>query len=74
MFTNLCLVPLLLFTRPGKWYNLAGGVTLSNPPPPLPGLVLNPLEETLLQPVLKTFITVFIIMKGWKINLQELRF
>ena len=42
--------------------------------PPLPGLVLNPLEETLLQPVLKTFITVLIIMKGWKINLQELRF
>ena len=33
MFTNFCLVPPLLFTRPGKWYNLAGGVTLSNPPP-----------------------------------------
>ena len=52
----------------GRWRDLVKSS------PPLPGLVLNPLEETLLQPVLKTFITVFIIMKGWKINLQELRF
>ena len=35
---------------------------------------LNSLKETLLQPVLKSFITAFIIMKGWKINNQELRF
>ena len=29
---------------------------------------LNPLEETPLQPVLKSFITVFNIMRGYKIN------
>ena len=33
-----------------------------------PDWSLNPLEETLLQPVLKSFITVFIIMEGWGIN------
>ena len=77
MFTNFCLVPLLLFTRPGKWSDMiqfGRWRDLVKSSPPLPVLVLNPLEETFLQPVLKTFITVFIIMKGWKINLQELRF
>ena len=78
MFTNLCLVPLLLFIRLGKWSDIVQfgrwRDLVKSFPPPLPGLVLNPLEETLLQPVLKTFITVLIIMKGWKINLQELRF
>ena len=77
MFTNLCLVPLLLFIRLGKWSDIVQfgrWRDLVKSFPPLPGLVLNPLEETLLQPVLKTFITVLIIMKGWKINLQELRF
>ena len=33
-------------------------------PPHPPDSSLNPLEETLLQPVLKSFITVFIIMRG----------
>ena len=89
MFTNLCLVPLLLFTASlvpkshfqltkkkarkktwkwadivqfGRWRDLAKSSS------PLPGLVLNPLEETLLQPLLKTFIKVFIMIERWKIN------
>ena len=33
-------------------------------PPHPPDWSLNPLEETLLQPVLKSFITVFILMRG----------
>ena len=35
---------------------------------------LNPLKETLLQPVLKSFITAFTIIRGYKINQQDLRF
>ena len=35
-----------------------------SPPPPPPKWSLNPLEETLPQPVLKSFITVFIQYKG----------
>ena len=71
MFTNLCLVPLLLFTAslvPKCHFQLK--IKKASPP----GLVLSLLEETLLQPVLKTLITVFIIIKGWKINQLELRF
>ena len=49
----------------GRWRDHVKSFPLSSSPP---GLVLNLLEETLLQPVLKTFITVFIIIKGWKIN------
>ena len=44
------------------------------PTSPPPDWSLNPLKETFLQPVLKSFITVFTIIKGWKINQQELRF
>ena len=35
---------------------------------------LNPFKETLLQPVLKSFITAFTIIRGYKINQQDLRF
>ena len=35
---------------------------------------LNPLKETLLQPVLKSFITAFTIIRGYKINQQDIRF
>ena len=42
--------------------------------PHLPDWSLNLLEETLLRPRLKSFITVPMKMKGWKINLRELRF
>lgn len=46
----------------GRWRDLAKSSS------PFPGLVLNPLEETLLQPLLKTFIKVFIMIERWKIN------
>ena len=66
--SSVAIYPFREMVQFGRWRDLVQSS------PPLPGLVLNPLEETLLQPALKTFITVFIIMKGWKINLQELRF
>ena len=44
------------------------------PPPQPPDWSPNPLKETLLESVLNSFITVFIITKGWKINYQEPRF
>ena len=36
--------------------------------PPLPDWSLNPLQETLRQPVLESFIIAFIVVRGWKIN------
>ena len=41
-------------------------LSFPSPPPSPPDWSLHPLEETLLQPVLKSFITVFIIKRGRK--------